>query len=182
MLQATTKFRPFLKDTLLKKGLEKFFILDGVGALLGILPGGNRGAPVEILSELSAYCATDGVHYTEPGYANLVKTISAAIKGVKNGTLTKSCAARGTIAGKNDGKSFFWRGYTSPVGLRMAPSHTNASTPHHDNELPPATGRGGRGNLRGHYRGRHHPPGAPWEPARGRGRHHSRDHHYSPYW
>jgi hypothetical protein len=75
LVHATTHFRPVLKDALLKQGLEKFFVVDGIGALLGVLPGGNRGAPPEIVRELTSYCATDGVHFTDTGYANLAKTV-----------------------------------------------------------------------------------------------------------
>jgi hypothetical protein len=185
MLQATTRFRPLLKDSLLKQGHEKFFVIDGVGGLLGVLPGGNRGAPVEILRELSAYCASDGVHYTEPGYANLAKTISAAEKGIRNGTLTKSSARKENIAGRGDSKSFFWRGFTSPVGLRLTPTHTSATKPPMDNLLQPLRGKGGRGYPRGHprgnFRGGHNGHGAWGAPVRGSGRHYSGSYHYRPY-
>jgi hypothetical protein len=74
---------------LLNTGVEKFFELDGIGGLLGIPPVDNRGAPVEILKELTKYYAADGVHYTELGYANIVRTVVAAIKGISSGQLTK---------------------------------------------------------------------------------------------
>jgi hypothetical protein len=53
---------------MLNMGLEKFFVIDGVGALLGVLPGKNRGSPVEIIRDLKRYCAPDGVHFTDAGY------------------------------------------------------------------------------------------------------------------
>jgi hypothetical protein len=190
MLQATTRFRPILKEALLKKGLEKFFILDGIGALLGVLPGGNRGAPVEILRELAAYCAADGVHFTEPGYANLAKTIAAAIAGVFNGTLTKSLADQNTSSGKGDCKSFFWRGFVSPVGVRLPPSHHLVSEPRpHDNTPPQSNLRHantnpghGHGHGRGHFREGSRPYKGGREPALGRGRRHPKSHYYNPYW
>jgi hypothetical protein len=118
ILQSTAQFHPMLKDALLKQGVEKFFVVDGISALLGVMPGCNRGAPVEIVRELSDYCGTDGVHYTETGYANLNRTIVSATKGMADGTLTKA-AEKSSNSGKISGTSYFWRGFTSPVGARM---------------------------------------------------------------
>jgi hypothetical protein len=164
LLQATTHFRPILKESLLKQGLDRFFVLDGVGALLGVPPGGNRGAPVEILRELSSYCAADGVHYTETGYANLAKTILEAVRGVSDGTLTKTRTdEKGNISGKAGGQNYFWRGFCSPVGARLAvlPPLTDnchrstAAEPHRIHGQPP----------RGHTCGRGQPPRGRWRPT-----------------
>jgi hypothetical protein len=89
-LHATTHFRPLLKDALIKQGTERFFVIDGIGAILCVPPGGNRGAPSAIVRELSEYCTKDGVHYTDAAYSNIAKTVMSAAKGVSDGTLTKS--------------------------------------------------------------------------------------------
>jgi hypothetical protein len=179
LLHATTHFRTILKEALLKQGLERFFVIDGVVALLGVLPGGNRGAPAEIVRELSNYCASDGVHLTEPGYSNFAKTVIAASNGVRDGTLRKNVTEKNPVPGKIAGKSFFWRGFVLPVGARSAtsppelqqqpqkpPGRSSGSRPNDSSgsAYPP---RGGRGGHRGH---RHPPHG-----VRG-----GRYHH--PYW
>jgi hypothetical protein len=120
LLQATTHFRPLLKDTLLKLGLERFYVIDGIGAVLGVPPGENRGAPIEILKELTPFYAPDGVHLLENGYANLCRTIVAAVVGIKDATLTKPSKRTPDISGKSSGGSYFWRGFILPVGYSGA--------------------------------------------------------------
>jgi hypothetical protein len=90
LLQETARFRGTLKKALLRGGLDDFFVLDGIGALIGTTPGGNRGTAAEILPELENYMAADNVHYTDPAYKNLSAAIVAAAEGVRNGTLTKT--------------------------------------------------------------------------------------------
>jgi hypothetical protein len=168
MLQSITHFRPVLKDTMLNMGLEKFFVIDGVGALLGVLPGENRGSPVEIIRDLKRYCAPDGVHFTDAGYSNLGKTIIAAVRGVASGTLTKSCAAASSISAKHHG-TYFWRGFTSPIGhscLRTTPAAFIPKTPANQDfgpshsRPPRPRGRppyGHHGHMRPPKYGGHHP-------------------------
>jgi hypothetical protein len=43
LLGNTVKFRNILKTALLNRGIDDFFVLDGVGSLIGIPPGENRG-------------------------------------------------------------------------------------------------------------------------------------------
>jgi hypothetical protein len=90
LLQDTLQFRTLIKNFLLEQGIDNFFVLDGVGALLGIPPGGNRGPAAELLSDLEKIVAADNVHYTELGYKNMCDVIVSAIDQVRNGTLTKS--------------------------------------------------------------------------------------------
>jgi hypothetical protein len=116
MLQATTHFRPLLKDAVAKMGVSKFFVLDGVGGTLGVPASENCGAAAEIIQELKNYCGSDGVHYTETGYANLTRTLISAINGIRSGTVTKSVVDKQGISGKRGGGTFFWRGFISPVG------------------------------------------------------------------
>jgi hypothetical protein len=105
-----------MKDLFLTMGIENFFVLDGIGSLLGVTAGNNRGPVSENLLELKKYCAADGVHFTKLGYANLSKVIVSAITGIESGTLTKAKAGAGDVSGKSRGSVFFWRGFTSPNG------------------------------------------------------------------
>jgi hypothetical protein len=124
LLQETMRFRGILKNALLRRG-ENFFVLDGVGAVLGVTPGNNRGPAAEILSDLEAVFYEDSVHFTDVGYRYLSNTIVAAIEGVHDGTLTKSHQPSGSMLGTGGGPastrgsrtSYFWRGFASPVGI-----------------------------------------------------------------
>jgi hypothetical protein len=170
LLHATTHFRPLLKEALIKHGTDRFFVIDGIGAILGVPPGGNRGAPAEIVRELSDYCAKDGVHYTDAAYSNIAKTVMSAAEGVANGTLTKSGSDKHIPSGNQAGGSFFWRGFVSPIGARL----TNIQQSHHSfsvDQQPPVRGSGHRG---GRGQGHH---------LRGRGAgHHRPGQYYHPYW
>jgi hypothetical protein len=140
LLHSTMHFRPIIKDSLLASGFENFFVLDGIGALLGIPAGNNRGSAAENLLELAKYCAPDGVHFKDIGYANMAKVIVSAATGLQSGTLTKSQAGSGTLSGRNK-SVFFWRGFTSPngycgprstpVNMTAPPSNSNSMS------LPP---------------------------------------------
>jgi hypothetical protein len=157
MLHATTHFRPLLKETVTKMGAERFFVLDGVGGLLGVPAGENRGAASEILRELKNSCGMDGVHFTEVGYANLTRTIISAFAGIRAGTLTKSAVGKQGISGHHG--SFFWRGFVSPVGQ----AGTSTDRPH-SREQP------GGGGERNHGYGSHGPGRGAWPRSGARGR------------
>jgi hypothetical protein len=125
ILGSTMHFRSALKNALLKNGIDNFFVMDGVGSLVGIPPGGNRGAIKNILPELESVMAKDGVHFTDEGYKNLSIAITLAITGLQNGTLTKSKASHLQISGEDRSgcrrkEVFFWRGFSSPVGSQHA--------------------------------------------------------------
>jgi hypothetical protein len=182
MLQATTHFRPLLKDAVAKLGVQKYFVLDGVGGILGVPAGENRGAAAEIIRELKNYCGSDGVHFTETGYANLTRTVISAIDGVRSGTLTKSMTEKQGISGKRGGGTFFWRGFISPMGhagggadrSRGPEQHRDDSASYARTHSPgpgswprggrgragridPYFKRGGRRGNSGHYPPYHHP-------------------------
>jgi hypothetical protein len=115
MLKNTTHFRAVLKDALLNSCTERFFVLDGVGGLLGVPAGTNRGTALENITDLKNHCLPDGVHYTDSGYANLAKVICGAAAGVLNGQLTKAEPQK--VSGKPAGSVYFWRGFSSPNGI-----------------------------------------------------------------
>jgi hypothetical protein len=99
ILGSTMHFRSALKTALLNTGVDNFFVMDGIGSLVGIPPGGNRGAIKNILPELDSVSAKDGVHFTEEGYKNLGIAITLAITGLQSGTLTKAKASHLQISG-----------------------------------------------------------------------------------
>jgi hypothetical protein len=103
--------------------------MDGVGSLIGIPPGGNRGSIKSILPEIEKISAKDGVHYENTGYENLCTAITTAIREMQNGSLTKlrgnkpevsGAAADGAGGGPRRKEVFFWRGFSSPVGASYA--------------------------------------------------------------
>jgi hypothetical protein len=59
--------------------------MDGVGSLIGIPPGGNRGSIKSILPEIEKISAEDGVHYESTRYENLCTAITTAISEMQNG-------------------------------------------------------------------------------------------------
>jgi hypothetical protein len=155
LLHSTTHFRPLLKDSISKMGVGRFFVLDGIGGLLGIPAGENRGAAAEIVRELKNYCGSDGVHYTETGLANFARTAISAMEGVRSGSLTKSGTDAKGISGKQSSGSYFWRGFISPIG------HAGGKA-----DRQPEQYRGGA--ALGGASGSSQESGA-WYPGRGRG-------------
>jgi hypothetical protein len=124
-------------------------VIDGIGALLGIPAGNNRGSAAESLLELAKYCAPDGFHFTDIGYANMAKVVGSAVTGLQSGTLTKSQAGSGNLSGRNK-SVFFWRGFTSPNGYCGPRSTPVITTPPPSNSnsmsLPSTTSREFRDN------------------------------------
>jgi hypothetical protein len=147
--------------------------MDGVGSLIGIPPGGNRGSIKSILPEIEKISAKDGVHYESTGYENLCTAITTAISEMQNGSLTKlrgikpeisRAAADGAGGGLRRKEVFFWRGFSSPVGASYAarpPMELESGTPPLEQNL------GGRFRGGGRHRG-----GGP-----GRGFYHHADQH-----
>jgi hypothetical protein len=136
MLKNTTHLRAVLKEALLNSGTERFFVLDGVGGLLGVPAGTNRGTAIENKTELKNHCLPDGVHYTDSGYANLAKVICGAAAGVLNGQLTKAEPQK--VSGKPAGSVYFWRGFSSPNGI-SGPRKPDSNPPrnqHHHGGAP----------------------------------------------
>jgi hypothetical protein len=150
LLQETMRFRGILKNALLKQVEENFFVLDSVGAVLGVTPGSNRGPAAEVLSDLEAVFKDDSVHFTDVGYRYLSNTIMAAIEGVHDGTLTKTRQPGDSISGSGGGPastrgsrtSYFWRGFSSPVGIAQPAASSISSS---SSRSVGRTGRSGGG-------------------------------------
>jgi lysophospholipase L1-like esterase len=63
-------------------GVKKHWILDGPGAITGVLVGQSGGSNRELLPDLQNVLAPDGVHLRPAGYKNLSKSIANAIAAV----------------------------------------------------------------------------------------------------
>jgi hypothetical protein len=174
LLGNAVKFRTILKTALLNRGIDDFFVLDGVGSLIGIPPGENRGPVKTIVPELKNVTGKDGVHFTDTGYGNLCSAIMRAINDIQNGTLTKSKGHNEQLSGTAEASGssrrkevFFWRGFSSPVGAMLAArppmEATNYTNQHSFGPGPILSERGSR--VHGGNRGSHFPR------ARGRGGH-----------
>jgi hypothetical protein len=87
LLDSTSHFRGLLDTNLKSMGVENFFVIDGIGGLLGFSPGERRPANAEIAMDLKPIFHGDGVHYSEVGYRNMAKTAVEAMIGTINGTL-----------------------------------------------------------------------------------------------
>jgi hypothetical protein len=102
--------------------MNKKWVLDGVGAILGTQVGQSYGTNREILSDLRPVLAKDGVHLKQMGNVNLSKAIISALEQLRTGKLQEeSGGGTGTandsgISGVSRSRGFFWRGFTSPVG------------------------------------------------------------------
>jgi hypothetical protein len=189
LLNDTMRLRSVIKTDLLSRGMENFFVLDGVGALLGVTPGCNRGPASESLADLDKIMADDNVHFSELGYKNLGTTILQAIDGIKDGSLTKtvqsqqsaSAGAGSAPAGKCN---YFWRGFSSPVGISGL--KTPAQHHHQQQKFGPQPGFGfGSGSGNSSRAHRDHAHQGSFFASRGgghRGKPHHRGHrgHWGP--
>jgi len=108
LIGKTLGVRKQMRDHLINRGGPSCWVPDTVRMLV---PGINSTAEIGIaMCDLSA---EDGVHLIDSGYRKLAETI---IETVHTRTLANS-----DIAGKSEkGRSFYWRGFTSPVGSARA--------------------------------------------------------------
>jgi hypothetical protein len=116
ILDGCTHLRKNLKMCVGDMGTEKFWVLDGLGAVLGVDSGTNRGGNKEILADLEQFMATDGIHLSEAGYKNMARVIKTMITSVYNSKLGKqnSVSNTGTLPAQE--RSYYWRGFISPCG------------------------------------------------------------------
>jgi hypothetical protein len=103
-----------LTKLLAEMGVQNYWVLDGLGAILAVDSGKDRGGSGEILSELRPYMGSDGVYLNESVYKNIAKVILSTVSNIFSGSLGKQRPSSTSTA---DAKgSFYWRGYTSPCG------------------------------------------------------------------
>jgi hypothetical protein len=117
-LNRVTKLRGILKKDCAGLGMARQWVLDGVGALMGVPVGESYGTNREIISELKPVMAKDGVHFDAMGCKNLAAAVTSAIEKMKSGSIsdpnTGFSGPSQTVARTE--KTYFWRGFTSPVG------------------------------------------------------------------
>jgi hypothetical protein len=113
-LNGITKLRGIIKRECAGIGVRNQWVLDGVGALLGTLPGHSCGSNREILPDLKKYLAKDGVHLELAGNKNMSAGILSALEHLDS--IPASSASNVTGAELRRNREYFWRGFTSPVG------------------------------------------------------------------
>jgi hypothetical protein len=146
-LNNLSRLRGILKRECKDMQMKNFWVLDGVGSLLGVTPGTSAGSNREVLPDLRPAVADDGVHLTPTGNRNLASCIAKSITGLKTGTLTKDAGPKTVTIGPGNTMikpEFYWRGFRSPVGDALGRSRNTPTS-------GPATGpdrrwRGGRGH------------------------------------
>ncbi len=103
-------------------GLKRFWVPDLIGKLL---PACNGLA--EQATGLREIAAADGVHFTKHGYEKLAHTMVCWSKSlvVNSYTAKNSVSDAGGSHGSHRGgpKSFFWRGFVSPIGSERPRNH-----------------------------------------------------------
>jgi hypothetical protein len=96
-----------LKGKLGRHGVTKHWVLEGWRDLIGV-KGHHRKESIHSLSQVTA---ADNVHFTKEGYENLAHAIDSVIGSKEK--ITAGNTSAGTTGRRG---SFFWRGFTSPVG------------------------------------------------------------------
>jgi hypothetical protein len=97
-------------------GVHNVWVLDVIGALLGTPPGESYGTNREILSELQDTLANDGVHLERSGNIKMAKSIGLCFAKLRSGKLNDGTFMSSPVPGRAQMKSFYWRGFSSPVG------------------------------------------------------------------
>jgi len=124
-LDKLTLLRDCLKSTIITAGIPNVRILDGIGALGGIAPPNSRPGNAAFLGSVSKCLCRDGVHFTEEGTANMSRAIVATLRE----NWTKDTASVIFPGSRTRSGTFYWRGFTSPVGSKdRARSATKVKT------------------------------------------------------
>jgi hypothetical protein len=160
-LNGVTRLRGILKKEVKDMGVQKYWILDGIGSVTGVPPGTSIGANREALSELKTSLASDGVHLSPTGYRHLANSIELALTSLRTGKLKKDAvsgpnAVSGDAAHATKKQDFYWRGFSSPNGDKsgreahiggcggVRPERGRGKF-HSNHSYHPYAGRGGRG-------------------------------------
>jgi hypothetical protein len=187
ILNGVTRLRNVLKKHVGELGVSNFWVLDGtgIGAILGVDSGNDRGGNREVLAELHPLLGRDGVHFSEVAYNNIARVIIRIVTNLTAGTLgKKTLTGSATNTSVLQEQQYYWHGFTSPCGSTRPRAHH-----HRPGEALRTVGGGlrGPGHGRGHQLQHHHQQhqyqyrherSGPWRPAfRGRG---AAPHHH-PY-
>jgi hypothetical protein len=82
VLDSCTHLRNILKKLLAEMGCANYWVLDGLGAILGVNSGTDRGGNSKIIAELRPYLGSDGDHLNEMGYKNLANVICGTVSSM----------------------------------------------------------------------------------------------------
>ena len=104
-------------------GTKNYWLLDGIGAISGHMPGnicrpGNR----EILESLATAFGRDGIHLSGSGLQNLSRALIASIK-----LLCKKDTAVPSVAGT---RKYHWRGFNSVKDSKNRPQEKKLPLKH----------------------------------------------------
>jgi hypothetical protein len=124
ILDSCTHLRNTLKKQIGEMGVEKYWVLDGLGAIMGVESGTDRGSNRELLADMEQFMAGDGVHLSEPGYRNIARVIVSTATAFVSGKLGKNKFTNTSIS---QGRSYYWRGFISPVGSARQKSNFKSS-------------------------------------------------------
>jgi hypothetical protein len=105
-------------------GVEKYWVLDRLGAIMGVDSGTDRGSNRELLADMEQFVAADGVHLSKPGYRNIARVIVSTATALVSGKLGKNRCTNTSIS---QGRSYYWRGFISPVGSSRQKSNFKSS-------------------------------------------------------
>jgi hypothetical protein len=129
LLDKITGLRKVQKQFLLEKGVQNFWLLDGVAAIQGIPPTEKWGSNKDSLGEIITEILPDGVHLTDRAYQNIAETTGKVFDALRAGNIGKKTGTDNVSDGASAEKeSHFWRGFISPVGRpgsRPQPQHAN---------------------------------------------------------
>jgi hypothetical protein len=109
-LNSVSKLRDVIKRECLAMGVNDFWVLDGIGSLLGTSVGESYGSNLDAVQDLRGKFANDGVHLEGAGNRSVAKNIISALDKMSNTGTSEGSVFTGKAA------AFFWRGFLSPVG------------------------------------------------------------------
>jgi hypothetical protein len=89
ILNGVTLLRNVLKKHVGELGVGNFWVLDGIGAIMGVESGKDRGGNRELLADLHPLLGRDGVHFSELAYNNMARVIIRTAMDINTGTLGK---------------------------------------------------------------------------------------------
>jgi len=120
LLQETLALRSVCRNSLVKMGKKKAWVPDFIGNLLPACNGIEEQA-----AGLKHVMAADGVHFTPHGYEKIADTVVKVCKThLEKLDSAASLVSAGPVRVKP--KTYYWRGFVSPVGSLRPTAHAAA--------------------------------------------------------
>jgi hypothetical protein len=104
LMSKTLGLKRQMKDFMVQKGHSTVFVPD-----ISKIVSSDANTTSDIVEKFLTVTSVDGVHLNDDGYA----TLGSALLKVANERFVVNSAVSGT---RGEGKSYYWRGFTSPVG------------------------------------------------------------------